>query len=60
MEVAEEVLVDGGLVEGVLILEFGREIDAVVLTDVADGLGRDAQRGVRAWIQRDSLNELSG
>ena len=38
MEVAEEVLVDGGLIEGVLILEFGREIDAVVLTDVADGL----------------------
>ena len=37
---AEEVLVDGGLVEGVLILEFGREIDAVVLTDVADGLRR--------------------
>ena len=41
LEVAEEVLVDGGLVEGVLILEFGREIDAVVLTDVADGLGRE-------------------
>ena len=41
MEVAEEVLVDGGLVEGVLILEFGREIDAVVFTDVADGLGRE-------------------
>ena len=38
MEVAEEGLVDGGLGEGFLILEFGREVDAVVLTDIADGL----------------------
>ena len=26
--------------EGFLVLEFGREVDAVVLADVADGLGR--------------------
>ena len=40
MEVAEEGLVDGRLGEGFLVLEFGRKVDAVVLTDVADGLRR--------------------
>ena len=30
--------------EGFLVLEFGRKVDAVVLTDVADGLGRQFLR----------------
>ena len=32
---------DGGGLEGGLILEGGREIDAVILTDVLDRLGRE-------------------
>ena len=49
MEGAEEGLVERGFGEGILILELRREIDTVVLTDVANslrwqllGLGRDA------------------
>jgi hypothetical protein len=40
LEEAEEVLVERGFGEGFLVLEFGREIDAIVLTDIADGLRR--------------------
>jgi hypothetical protein len=37
--VVDDVL-EGGGVESFLVLEFGREVDAVVFTDVADGLWR--------------------
>ena len=32
-------MVERGFGEGILILEFGREVNAVVLADVADSLG---------------------
>ena len=35
----EDEVADGGGVEGTLVLEVGREVDAVVLADVLDGLG---------------------
>ena len=38
--VVDDVL-EGGGVEGLLVLEVGREVDAVVFADVADGLGRE-------------------
>ena len=51
LEGMDEVLIDGRTTEGLLILEFRRQIDTVVLTDVMDGqrwqflgLGRDAHR----------------
>ena len=40
LEHAEEGLVEWGFGEGFLILELGGKVDAVVLTDVTDGLGR--------------------
>jgi hypothetical protein len=36
----EEVLVERGFGEGILVLKFGREVNAVVLADVADCLRR--------------------
>ena len=38
--VVDDVL-EGGGVEGLLVLEVWREVDAVVFADVADGLGRE-------------------
>ena len=32
---------EGGGVEGLLVLEVGGEVDAVVFADIADGLGRE-------------------
>lgn len=40
LEGAEEGLVERGFGEGILILELRREIDAVILTDVANRLRR--------------------
>ena len=37
----EDEVADGGGVEGTLVLELGWEVDAVVLADVLDGLGRE-------------------
>jgi hypothetical protein len=36
----DDDIAEGRGVEGLLVLEFGRKVDAVVLTDVTDGLGR--------------------
>ena len=40
LEHAEEILEDRGFGEGFLILKLGGKVNAVVLTDVTDGLGR--------------------
>jgi hypothetical protein len=49
LEVADELLVNGGFVDDFLVLEFQGEIDAIVFTDVMDclrgqllGFGTDA------------------